>query len=311
MIDLLRDPRETTAHEELAELLRLPPWQFALGRLDQDLLQLQAAGTAAARPPEERMAFRVEAIGEGGFNIEPVIQKRARNGGYSKGSRFHWHNLAARPGLTEADERVYQAYSNRRAARRHAVGRLADAGAGVRHPARADRSPGRVPGRPARGQRAPGHPPGAAAAAVRHRRRRQPGAAASTCWGSTCWRPRSPRPCATGVTWCTCTGPRAAARRCCWPSCRPAGGGADRAALAAAPASFPARGPRRPGRAAGEPAGGDGHRVPLALDPHHRPRPGAAGGAAGAAGVGRVAGAPGGAAGEARDRCSPRARGRR
>ena len=184
------------------------------------------------------MAFRVEPLADGAFNIEPVIQKRGRGGVFSKGARCAWYQLSARPGLTVADERVYQAYDEPPAARGHAVGRVVDARAGVRHPAGADRSPGRVPGRRARERRTAGHPPGTAAAALRQRRRRQPGAAVRPAGGHPAGRRGGRGRCATSVTCCTCTGPRAAARSCCWPQLTPAGGGGG-AALALAPARFP------------------------------------------------------------------------
>jgi superfamily II DNA or RNA helicase len=114
MIDLLRDPRRQVEQHDLAQLLRLPAWQYALGRLDQSLAHLTAAQRdQPVRESGERIGFRVDALADGAFNVEPVIQKRQRSGVFSKGARLSWHHLTTSRALTLADQRVYQAYSER------------------------------------------------------------------------------------------------------------------------------------------------------------------------------------------------------
>ena len=119
MIDLLRDPGKTEEQEALAELLRLPAWQYALGSLDERLSLLQAdQGQKPGGPagPEQRVAFRVSVHASGHLAVEPIVQKRV-GGGYSKGSKLEWYHLPDRPGLTDADRRVYRAYDDRFARR--------------------------------------------------------------------------------------------------------------------------------------------------------------------------------------------------
>ena len=117
-IDLVRDPRALAAQETLGELLRLPAWQIALGNLDERLARLEAEAELGSRPGKvERVAFRVTVSPIGIFDVEPVIQKRGRGGGFSWGSKFPWYNLAERPDLTAADRRAYQAYDDRFARR--------------------------------------------------------------------------------------------------------------------------------------------------------------------------------------------------
>ncbi|MES1210234.1 MAG: hypothetical protein ABUS79_30215, partial [Pseudomonadota bacterium] len=133
MIDFLRDARRADAHAELAELLAVPSWRYALGDLDRRLTLLQAqamedarsaaagaahtsAGAGASgrtpRKPEARVGFRVVAGDDGSLTVEPVVQKRARSGAFSRGSRIEWRQLTDRKSLTEADRRVYMAHAD-------------------------------------------------------------------------------------------------------------------------------------------------------------------------------------------------------
>jgi superfamily II DNA or RNA helicase len=107
-IELLRDPRRAGDHEIIADLLRLRPWQYALGALDENLSRIEAAAPAVG---DERVAFRVKVVGSA-IDVEPVVQRRSRSG-YSKGSRLQWFNLAQRPDLTPADRRAFLAYDDR------------------------------------------------------------------------------------------------------------------------------------------------------------------------------------------------------
>jgi superfamily II DNA or RNA helicase len=119
MIDFVRDPRQAAAQEQLAELLRQPSWQFALGNLDERLTRLAGeAALAGGAAADTRVAFRVWHSDGAGVGVEPVVQKRGRNG-FSRGARLQWYQLADRKELTAADRRAYQAYDDRfaRAAR--------------------------------------------------------------------------------------------------------------------------------------------------------------------------------------------------
>ena len=123
MIDLVRDPRRAEDHQELAELLRLPAWQFALGTLDETLSRLDAdAEVKAVAAAAERVAFRVAVVSDGAFTINPSIQKRGRNGQFSRGARVQWYQLPERRDLTPAERRAYQAYDDRFARRSAAWG---------------------------------------------------------------------------------------------------------------------------------------------------------------------------------------------
>ncbi|HET6281711.1 MAG TPA: DEAD/DEAH box helicase [Polyangia bacterium] len=123
MIDLMRDPRRAKDHEELAELLRLPAWQFALGTLDDTLSRLDAdAEVKAVAAATERIAFRVAVLADGAFTIFPSIQKRGRGGQFSRGARVQWYQLPERRDLTPAERRAYQAYDDRFARRSAAWG---------------------------------------------------------------------------------------------------------------------------------------------------------------------------------------------
>jgi superfamily II DNA or RNA helicase len=126
MIDLLRDPGCAREQEELAEVLRLPAWQVALGTLDEQLARLDAQEERAAAAPEERVAFRVTYQEEDAFlDVEPVVQKRlgggeaapGRDPRFSKGARLQWYQLPDRRDLSPADRRAYQAYDDRFARR--------------------------------------------------------------------------------------------------------------------------------------------------------------------------------------------------
>jgi superfamily II DNA or RNA helicase len=122
-IDFLRDPRVAPERAFLSELLRMPAWQYALGSLDERLARLPAP-RAQAETSIERVAFRVSELADGAVNIEPLVQKRARGGAYSKGARLAWYQLPDRPFLSEADRRAYQAYDDRFARRSTAWGGL-------------------------------------------------------------------------------------------------------------------------------------------------------------------------------------------
>ena len=122
MIDFVRDPRHEAAHETLAELLRLPAWQFALGTLDERLARLEAAGRSARPGVEERIAFRLTMLGMGALNVEPVIQKRSGGRPFSKGTKLPWFALPDRRDLTAIDRLAYQAYEDRFARRSNAWG---------------------------------------------------------------------------------------------------------------------------------------------------------------------------------------------
>ncbi|HEY0708291.1 MAG TPA: DEAD/DEAH box helicase, partial [Polyangia bacterium] len=122
-IDFLRDPRVEPERAFLAELLRMPAWQFALGSLDERLSRLPTPRTQT-EPVVERIAFRVSELSDGVVNIEPLVQKRSRGGAYSKGARTQWYNLPDRPFLTDADRRAYNAYDDRFARRSAAWGGL-------------------------------------------------------------------------------------------------------------------------------------------------------------------------------------------
>ena len=129
IVDRLRDPRAGAEQELLAELLRVPAWQVALGALDDNLSRL---GTAdGARAPREgddskraggRVAFCVTLSPAGMFGVEPMIQKRMRGGGFSKGSRLPWYALSERADLSPVYRRAVRAYSDPFARRSSAWG---------------------------------------------------------------------------------------------------------------------------------------------------------------------------------------------
>ncbi|MDB4980903.1 MAG: Superfamily helicase, family [Myxococcales bacterium] len=122
MIDFVRDPRAARAQEALGELLRLPAWQYALGTLDASLSRLEADAPGAATATEERVAFRVIVLADGALDVEPVLQKRTRGAGFSRGARLQWFQLPERKDLSAADRRAYQAYDDRFARRSNAWG---------------------------------------------------------------------------------------------------------------------------------------------------------------------------------------------
>ena len=113
MIDFIRDPREGE-QDALVDVARLPVWQFALGALDDRLSRIASASARGADPArgDERIAFRVTALRDGAVSVEPVVQKRARNGAYSPGTRLPWYKLADHPARSAADERVFRAYDD-------------------------------------------------------------------------------------------------------------------------------------------------------------------------------------------------------
>jgi len=113
MIDFIRDPREGD-EDALSDVVRLPVWQFALGALDDRLSRIaeaSARGAGLARG-DERIAFRVTALRDGAVGVEPVVQKRGRNGAYSPGTRLPWHKLPEHAARSAADERVFRAYDD-------------------------------------------------------------------------------------------------------------------------------------------------------------------------------------------------------
>ena len=121
LIDFVRDPGAAGEHEVLSDLLRVPAWQYALGTLDESLARLAGgapaatskAASAPAEPGAERLAFRVVQLTSGALNIEPLLQKRTRGGGFTKGATLNWYQVPERPHLTAADRRAYLAYDDR------------------------------------------------------------------------------------------------------------------------------------------------------------------------------------------------------
>ncbi|HEY8924122.1 MAG TPA: hypothetical protein VIU64_07050, partial [Polyangia bacterium] len=122
MIDFVRDPRRANDHDDLAELLLMPAWRFALGDLDRRLVHLaRPAGptrpapsdrSAAAPEPDTRLAFRVRYGPGGRWEVEPALQKRQKRGNFSKGQRMEWYRAVERPELTESDRRVFRAHDD-------------------------------------------------------------------------------------------------------------------------------------------------------------------------------------------------------
>jgi superfamily II DNA or RNA helicase len=122
MIDFLRDPRRVQEHDELTELLTTPTWRFVIGDLDRRLASLAAEATssvggrgegAPSARREKRVGFRLRVNGDGDLDVDPVLQKRQKDGTFSKGSRTDWHNLGLRSDLTARDQDVYRAYADR------------------------------------------------------------------------------------------------------------------------------------------------------------------------------------------------------
>ena len=249
MIDLLRDPRAAAAHDDLGQLLRLAAWQFALGRLDQSLLRLQAeaAGSAGTAGGTGRLPGR--AAGRRRVRHRAGRPEARPGRRLLEGRALRLVPPAGPPGPDRGRRARLPGLFQPPAARRHAVGRVADARAGVRHPAGADRSPGGVP-----------------EAAARE---------GSDAWtsargGCACASPASPDGNLPrsfellGVTLLADRGGAGAARRasplhlhrpmgrraadCCWPSSRPQAAALVHGAGAGAGA-VSARGPRRAGHA--------------------------------------------------------------
>ena len=202
MIDFIRDPRGDE-QDALCDVARLPVWQFALGALDDRLSRIASASARGADPArgDERIAFRVIAFSDGAVRVEPVVQKRGRNGAYSPGKSLPWYKVPDYPARSAADERVFRAYDDPLRAAIGGLGRRAHAGADLRRAARAHRSPRGVLRRRRQrgppGRRAARHPPGAAAAALRGWARRRADAAAGAGRRDAAARARWRRRCAT------------------------------------------------------------------------------------------------------------------
>lgn len=123
LIDFLRDPRRSEEHVELEELLLIPPWRFALGELDRRLTDVGlqrsggrpagAGGRSTQHGPSTRVGFRLRFQHDGLLDIEPVVQKRQRNGTFSRGARLEWRHLTERQDLTELDRKVFRAFEDR------------------------------------------------------------------------------------------------------------------------------------------------------------------------------------------------------
>ncbi len=121
MIDFIRDPR-AGERDALVDVARLPVWQFALGALDDRLSRIDEGGARGGRNAEaarrdERIAFRVTALHDGSVGVEPVVQKRGRNGAYSPGTRLPWYELPDHAARSAGDERAFRAYDDRFARR--------------------------------------------------------------------------------------------------------------------------------------------------------------------------------------------------
>ena len=247
------------------------PWTRTWPRLEA-----RAAGGGPAGPARRAGGFPGRSpTGTGVLNVEPVVQKRGQGRACSRrGRALQWYQLPDRRELTPADRRAYQAYDDRFARAAEPWERRALTPAQVfgilraliDHPAvfldgarERPRDDGRLDIRQGRLRlRFASAPDGSLApqfellgvtllapeVAPGPARRAPPDA------------PASPR-----------GRPR---RRCCWRSVSPQAAAVVRGA-GAGPGALSARGPRRPGHPAGVAAGDDGHRVPVAVDAHHRP----------------------------------------
>ena len=118
IIDFIRDPRGAD-RDALGDVVRLPVWQFTLGALDERLSRIDESGTRGTdgARADERIAFRVTALRDGAVGVEPVVQKRGRNGVYSPGTRLPWYELPDHPARSAGDERAFRAYDDRFARR--------------------------------------------------------------------------------------------------------------------------------------------------------------------------------------------------
>ena len=113
-IDFVRDPRHVEEQRLLGELLQVRAWQHALETLDENLSKLTASSTStgsqsggrdAAARAESRLAFRVtvrkaatpqkEEVQT--VQVEPLLQKRGRDGKFSRGARIPWHECLGTP----------------------------------------------------------------------------------------------------------------------------------------------------------------------------------------------------------------------
>jgi superfamily II DNA or RNA helicase len=117
-IGLVRDPERTADQDALADLLRVPAWQYALGSLDERLSLVDATfGDPPDQRAVERIAFRVTTVGDELTNVVPAIQKRGRGGAYSKGSKLAWYHLGERRDLGPMEKAAYHAHDDRFARR--------------------------------------------------------------------------------------------------------------------------------------------------------------------------------------------------
>lgn len=93
---------------DLKTVLATPGWTYVLRELDEELDRSDLAPEAAA---PERIGFRLRTIA-GRFVVEPVLQKRRKNGnGYSMGARIDWRDLRLKSSTLDAhDLRVVRAH---------------------------------------------------------------------------------------------------------------------------------------------------------------------------------------------------------
>ncbi len=122
MIDFLRDPDRGDEQAELAELLDMRAWQYALASLDERLARLDQGQAQSSRQASERIAYRVIPLEAGGLTVEPIVQRLTPRGGASRGARLEWFHMADRKDLGPHDRRVLAAYDDRLARRSRAWG---------------------------------------------------------------------------------------------------------------------------------------------------------------------------------------------
>ena len=93
-MDLLRDPQQRAVHARIVEELSTPAWSRFLDAV--------ARGTTrAAASEDQRLAFVVQ---ESPLDIQAVVQRTLKRGGWSVGQRIAWSDLARRRELL-GDER--------------------------------------------------------------------------------------------------------------------------------------------------------------------------------------------------------------